>query len=228
LGKAQISGEDTGYKLVGTYVDSPLCWAIVTGAERSEINGVEDLKGKRVGVSRIGSGSYVMSYVLADQRGWLSEGKEPYEVVVAGDFASLRKSVREEGATPAEFFMWEHFTTRKFWENGEVKRIGEIYTPWASWMIAGRDSAKDQLPAFLEGVNMGVRMFQEEKEQAVKHITGTMHYSEADAREWMETVRFADDVRGVKGTTMEDTVSILRKAGVLKGDVKASRLAEAK
>jgi TRAP-type uncharacterized transport system substrate-binding protein len=39
---------------VGTYVESPLRWAISTGKERADINGVSDLKGKRVGVSRIG------------------------------------------------------------------------------------------------------------------------------------------------------------------------------
>jgi hypothetical protein len=31
LGKANIANEQTGYGLVGTYVESPLCWAIVTG-----------------------------------------------------------------------------------------------------------------------------------------------------------------------------------------------------
>ncbi|KAK5166415.1 uncharacterized protein LTR77_007958 [Saxophila tyrrhenica] len=219
LGRAKLAGEDTGYKLSGTYVSSPLCWAIVTGAQRAGINGVEDLKGKRVGVSRIGSGSYVMSYVLADQHGWLEQGKEPFEVVVAGDFASLRKSVREEGATPSDFFMWEHFTTRKYWEEGEVKRIGEIYTPWASWMIASRTSAEKEVPGFLEGVNKGVEMFRGKPEQVVKHITGTMHYSEADAREWMKSVEYPDDVRGVAQETVGNTVNILRKSGVLKGDV---------
>ena len=229
LGKAQTAGQKTGYKLFGTYVTSPLCWAIVTGANREAINSVNDLRGKRVGVSRIGSGSYVMSYVLADQQGWLEQGgQEPYEVVVAGDFASLRKSVREEGATPADFFMWEHFTTRKYWEEGEVKRIGEIYTPWASWMIAAREDVSGNMPAFLEGVNAGVKMFKEDEEGVVKHITGTMHYSEADAREWLQGVRYPGDVRGVEAGTVRDTVSILKKAGVLKGDVDAADMVDGK
>lgn len=53
LGKTNAKGEKSAYKLVGTYVDSPLCWAVSVGA-KSGIKSIEELKGKRVGVSRIG------------------------------------------------------------------------------------------------------------------------------------------------------------------------------
>lgn len=43
-----------GYKIVGHWVDNPLRWAIVTGRNRDNINGVPDLKDQRVGVSRLG------------------------------------------------------------------------------------------------------------------------------------------------------------------------------
>lgn len=54
LGKAQEEGKEAGYQMVGTYVETPLCWAISTGAGREDLGGVEDLRGKRMGVSRIG------------------------------------------------------------------------------------------------------------------------------------------------------------------------------
>lgn len=54
LGKAIAEGKDAGYKLVGTYVETPLCWAISTGANRDDLHDVEQLKGKKMGVSRIG------------------------------------------------------------------------------------------------------------------------------------------------------------------------------
>ena len=41
------------FQLVGTYVESPLCWAISTGARR-DLDDVKHLNGKRIGVSRIG------------------------------------------------------------------------------------------------------------------------------------------------------------------------------
>jgi len=54
LGKAIAEGQaELPYKIVGTYVETPLCWAISTGPNR-KIDGAEELKGKKIGVSRIG------------------------------------------------------------------------------------------------------------------------------------------------------------------------------
>lgn len=203
-----------GYGLVGTYVDSPLRWAISTGANRTDINSVADLKGKKVGVSRIGSGSYVMSYVLADQQGWLNDpSQKAFSAhVPVGKFDALRSAVRD---STADFFMWEHFTTKHYWDNGELKRVGEIYTPWPSWMIAARDPTDTRLQTMAEKINAGVRYYQEHREEAIAHITGTMEYSRADAEEWMKTVEFTQDVRGVDPGVVERTIGILRKGGVL-------------
>ena len=50
--------------MVGTYVETPLCWAISTGAGREDVSGVEDLKGKKIGVSRIGRCVFDYCYLL--------------------------------------------------------------------------------------------------------------------------------------------------------------------
>lgn len=52
--QAQKDPSTDGYKVVGHWVDNPLRWAIVTGRERNEITSARDLKGQRVGVSRLG------------------------------------------------------------------------------------------------------------------------------------------------------------------------------
>lgn len=57
VGKEQIekgADADGGYKVVGQWVETPLRWAIVTGRNRDNIKEVNDLKGGRVGVSRLG------------------------------------------------------------------------------------------------------------------------------------------------------------------------------
>lgn len=212
LGKTNAKKETPAYNLVGTYVDSPLCWAISVGA-KSSINSAEELKGKKVGVSRIGSGSYVMSYVLADNHGWLSSSKSPFEVVPLGDFAALRNGVNE--GQKADFFMWEHFTTKKYYDNGELKRVGEIYTPWPSWMIAAREPQDKRLEVLAEKLNNGVKWFEKQPLESVEHITNTMEYSKEDAEAWLKTVKFSSNVRGVDAEVIEKTIQILQKAGVL-------------
>lgn len=162
-----------------------------------------------------------MSFVLGDQHNWLhpkvsaSDPEPPFPVVVIGDFAALRKSVGIDHSS--DFFMWEHFTTKHFWDNGELKRVGEIYTPWPSWLITARkDVAAEDIAALVEKLNQGVQHYHKNREEAIDYISTTMHYSKEDAQEWMKTVRFADDVRGVKADMVDSTVATLQKAGVLK------------
>ncbi|KAK4971828.1 hypothetical protein LTR66_011420 [Elasticomyces elasticus] len=212
IGKSNSAGKDPAFKLAGTYVETPLCWAISTGGKR-EIGGLGELKGKKVGVSRIGSGSYVMSFVLADQHGWLSsDAKTPFEVVPLGDFKALRGGVN---GNEADFFMWEHFTSKRYFDNGELKRLGELYTPWPSWMIAARDPTDKRLEDLAEKLNKGIVWFNEHRDESVKYIYENLDYSKEDAEEWIKGVKFAENVRGVNPTVVEDTVGVLRKAGVL-------------
>ena len=87
--------KEKGYSIVGSWVKSPLRWAIVTGRNRSDISSVDDLRThRRVGVSRIGSGSHVMAFVLAQQQGWLQQKEAPkndaLDIVPLGPFKDLR------------------------------------------------------------------------------------------------------------------------------------------
>ncbi|MCJ1321789.1 hypothetical protein MMC15_007134 [Xylographa vitiligo] len=204
-----------GYQIVGTYVDTPLCWAISTGRDRA-LEDVDALKGGKMGVSRIGSGSYVMGFVLADTKGWLTTaGDAPFDVVPLQTFARLRDGVNDR---TADFFMWEHFTSKRYYDNGAIKRIGEIYTPWSSWKIVARDAGDERLGAMFESINRGVAYFEGHPDESVRYISTHLDYSEADAREWLKTVGFPKDVRGVSHDTIARTIETLRKAGVIEGN----------
>lgn len=220
--ESREQGQRGGYKIVGTYVETPLCWAISTGAKRSGVTDVSELEGKKIGVSRIGSGSYVMGFVLADSRHWLkAAGDPPFSVVPLQTFAKLREAVNDG---TVDFFMWEHFTSKRYYDNGEIKRIGEIYTPWSSWKIVAREGVleeqKGELEDMFEKVDLGVRYFEEHQEEAVEYISTELDYSAEDAREWLKTVKFAKRVKGVRGETIRTTVETLKKAGVVEGEVR--------
>lgn len=172
-------------------------------------------------MSRIGSGSYVMGFVLADQHGWLPSSTDvaPYsQFVVLDTFEKLRKAVN---SGEADFFMWEHFTSKRYYDSGEIRKVGEIYTPWSSWKIVAstalmKDEKLEERVGFLFGkLDQGIKHFDENKEEAVKYISTELDYSEEDAREWMKTVRFPTHTEGVDPQVVESTVQILRKAGVL-------------
>jgi hypothetical protein len=170
-----------------------------------------------------------MGYVLAEDRGWLlptvgagtsSESASPYsEFVVLNTFQNLRNAVN---SGDADFFMWEHFTSKRYYDSGEIRRVGEIYTPWSSWkIVASTKLAKPngevdaRVEDVLEKLNRGIEHFNGNHEEAVRYISTELDYSEEDAREWLKTVRFPERTQGVDLRVIERTVAILRKAGML-------------
>ncbi|KAI1340917.1 periplasmic binding protein-like II [Xylariaceae sp. FL0016] len=223
LGKEDTPG-DGGYRIVGTYVETPLCWAISTGAKREDITSVASLQGSKIGISRLGSGSQVMGYVLADQQGWLSpsssSSSSPYQdFVILHNFANLRNAVNDG---TAHFFLWEHFTSKRYYDAGEIRRVGEIYTPWSSWKIVAATGLVPEakpdprLMDLFAKLDQGVKYFGEHQDEAVEYISTALDYSEEDAREWLKTVRFASKTEGVNVEVVDSCIGILRKAGVLK------------
>src|SRR5215471_18997266 len=58
-----------GFKIVSLYTESSLIWGIHVPAA-SPIRTVDDLRGRRYAISRRGSGSHLMSFVHARERGW--------------------------------------------------------------------------------------------------------------------------------------------------------------
>ncbi|CUS10567.1 unnamed protein product [Tuber aestivum] len=208
-----IANGNSNFKIAGKYVATPLCWAISTGTQQG-VDHVEKLAGGKLGVSRIGSGSYVMGFVLAQANGWLKEGKEPFEFVVLDDFKGLRDGVN---SGKADGFMWEYYTSKRYYDSNEIKNVGEIYTPWPSWHIV---SSNNLPPAavgpFLEAVNEGIAYFNTHKDEAVGYISTHLDYSKEDAQEWLGTVEFASDVRKVDEKDINETLKVLREAGVVR------------
>lgn len=220
---ADIGKGNTDINIRATYVESPLCWAISTGAHRDEITTATDLKGKRIGISRIGSGSYVMSFVLGLQL----EFPSPYfsEFPILNNFKNLRDSVNKKfvdddgSQKDSDAFMWEHFTLKKYYDNGEIKKIGQIYTPWPSWVVTlHKDVATREISKFLAAVRDGIEYFAQNPDEAVQHISTHLDYSAEDAREWLKTVKFNEQI-GQKqidwATVVENTSKVLKTAGVL-------------
>lgn len=164
-----------------------------------------------------------MGFVLADTKGWLeTPGTPPFEVVPLQTFAKLREAVND---CTADFFMWEYFTSKKYYDNGEIKQIGEIYTPWSSWKIVAANPEDERLTGVFESIDKGVAYFKAHREEAVEYISTNLDYSAEDATAWLETVKFADGVQGVSEVTIGKTIEILRKAGVIEGrDVRADSM----
>ncbi|KAI9354572.1 hypothetical protein DFJ73DRAFT_826965 [Zopfochytrium polystomum] len=154
---ARGEGDTLKYRVVGTYVSTPLTWSVAVSPyrfERGDFNlpsvtsgppmetptipkaegpvpgpqttdwskAVPDrageptlldvLRGSTIGISRFGSGSHIIPFVIASQRGWLRSGEEgvaPFRFKELKNIDGLREGIRD-GSTEA--FLWERFTTK--------------------------------------------------------------------------------------------------------------------
>ncbi len=205
------------YHITSPYTLSPLRWALSTGPHRDDINSVEDLKGKKVGISRFGSGSHIMACVLAHNNGWVDEASLKF--VEVGPFASLREAVN---GGDADFFMWEHFTTKKYFDDGSLKRLGEIVTPWPGWHIATRGPSSDKqvTEKLLPDLRKGILYFEAHKDESVDLICSIMEYSRADAEQWYEEVRFPHRSLHLNHGVIRKAMKILVDAGLPGGENK--------
>lgn len=126
-------------KIVQTYVDTPLIWGIHVGAH-SKFKRLSELEHATVAISRFGSGSHLMAIVNAYNQGWDIDALK-FKVVkdLEGGITALNQG-------EADYFMWEHFTTKPLVDNGTFRRLGDCPTPWPCFVIAIRDEILTKYP----------------------------------------------------------------------------------
>ncbi|WP_435263182.1 substrate-binding domain-containing protein [Tenacibaculum sp. nBUS_03] len=119
-------------KITQTYVKSPLIWGIHVGAN-SKFKKIKDLEHATVAISRFGSGSHLMAIVNAHNNGW-DINTLKFKVV-----GNLQGGIDALTNGDADYFMWEHFTTKPLVDRNIFRRLGDCPTPWPCFVIAVRD-----------------------------------------------------------------------------------------
>lgn len=113
------------------FIKSPLVWGIHIAAN-ARFKYIEEIENARYAISRKGSGSHIMAFVDARNRGW---DCSKIKFVEVGNFeGALRAFENDE----ADLIFWEKYTTLPYVESGQLRRLGECVTPWPCFMVAGR------------------------------------------------------------------------------------------
>ncbi|WP_267740179.1 substrate-binding domain-containing protein [Myroides injenensis] len=130
-------------QILQEYVSSPLRWGIHV-ANQSAFKNIEDLKGKRIAISRYGSGSHLMAIVHAKQMNWdLNQLEFVVINTLDGAIAALHNN-------KADYFMWERFMTQPIVDQKIFRRIGECPTPWPSFVVVARKEFAEQNNALIK------------------------------------------------------------------------------
>ncbi len=142
-------------KILGVYVVSPLNWGIHVPVT-STIQNASDVDNQTFAISRYGSGSHLMAYVMADEQGW-DISKMKFNVI--GDiYGGLWALEHNE----AQAFLWERYTTHPFVEQGKCRYVGDVVKPWPCFVIAVRNEVAEQYSDLLH------EMFQVVNEKALE------------------------------------------------------------
>ncbi len=132
-------------KIIQTFVESPLIWGIHVGA-KSKFKSIDDLEHATVAISRYGSGSHLMAIVNAYNNGWDID-KLQFKVV-----KNLQGGIDALTNGEADYFMWEHFTTKPLVDNDTFRRVGDCPTPWPCFVVAIREEILEQHPEEIKTV----------------------------------------------------------------------------
>lgn len=179
------------YCLAGYWVTSPLVWGIHTHNEMP-VKSLPELQHKIIAISRPGSGSHLMAYLLAKREGWPLENLK-FETV--GNLEGAREALANG---KADYFLWEKFTTKPLVDSGEWQRVGEIPTPWPCFVIAARKSLvqqhKTELGCLFKIVRERAQAFAKQHD-APALVAERYGIQQPDAESWFRDVRWAADDR---------------------------------
>ncbi len=182
-----IAGNDS--KIVQVYVKSPLIWGIHVAA-KSNYKTIADLKGKKVAISRYGSGSHLMSFVNAQNNNWETQNLD-FEIVNTIDGA-----VEALTNGKADYFMWERFMTKPLVDNGTFRRVGDCPTPWSCFVIAVRNELLEREPHIIEQILDIINTTTEEFKQ-IPSIDRTLavKYNQKleDIQEWLSLTHWSQN-----------------------------------
>ena len=175
-------------KILQTYVKTPLIWGIHVAA-KSVFKKVKDLEYATIAISRFGSGSHLMAIVNANNQGW-DVSKLKFKVV-----DNLQGGIDALTNGDADYFMWEHFTTKPLVDSGVFRRIHDCPTPWPCFVVAVRNEVLennfDEVKKVLDIINTENKNFKEIKDLD-KTLANRYEQKLEDIKEWLKITEWND------------------------------------
>lgn len=176
--------------IIKIYVKSPLLWGIhVAGSSKYQT--VNDLENTVAAISRYGSGSHLMAIVNAYTNGFDPDALK-FEVV---DTLHGAIDALTDGA--ADYFMWEHFTTKPIVDTGVFRRVGNIESPWPCFVIAVRNEVLEKEPEAIKTIvniiNDQVDFFKNSKNkpELLKLISDRYNLEFKDVEKWFGLTKWS-------------------------------------
>ncbi len=200
-------------RLVKVWVDSPLTWGIHVAAH-SDIRSIDQVRGRRVAISRYGSGSHLIGIVDALERGW---PVDDMTFVVVDNLDGARDALR---SGDADVFLWEKYMTQPLVDSGEFRRVGVREVPWPAFVVSVRKDVLATRAAEVRDVldiaSRYARNFKR-RASAPRQVADAYGLALRDARAWHAEVRWSSGYRRPSGA-LQKVATALRAQGAIDND----------
>lgn len=190
-------------RIVQEYIATPLQWGIHVSA-KGKYTGIDELSNAKAAISRYGSGSHLMAYVNAQNQGWdLTNLK--FEVInnLDGAIDALTRGA-------ADYFLWEHFTTKPIVDEGTFRRLGDCPTPWPCFVIAATDNFITENPTILKHILEIINLYTGEFKNIPsidKTLSNRYGQQLTDIQEWLSMTRWSQQqLKSDALTTVQKTL----------------------
>ena len=203
-------------QILGSYVNSSLRWSVAI-APNSNFHSVTQLKNARIGISRFGSGSHIMAYVMGLQNGWTQEEINGINLIELMDINGLVNGIKNNAI---DCFLWEVVTTKPYYDAGLAKMLDIVVAPWPAFCLATRKSlSNDTATKFNTVVNSAIHNFVGDfHETGIAQIMKNtkLHYPVAkDIIDWFRKVEYSNDTTMQSTSALRECINALCKAELL-------------
>ncbi|MDI1322465.1 MAG: ABC transporter substrate-binding protein [Algoriphagus sp.] len=205
-------------KIIGFHVKSPLIWGIQIPG-KSPVENLNQIEKPQFLISRMGSGSHLMAFVLAQREGW---NPENLEFKIVGNLDGALAAMNPE--TP-EMFLWEKYTTNPWVISGDLKRIGEVPSPWPCFIIVASDKAISEFGDLVFELRDLVYKASKELQNSPEtpmEIHKAYELELEDVKAWLSQTNWETEPT-IAGKDLEEAMSKMKNLGIIKEKLSLDR-----
>lgn len=182
------------------YVKSPLSWGIHASRNNSQMNNVSDLDltTTTFAISRLNSGSHLMSLILAQDflNYDASNSSSTLKFEMVNDLKGAKIALQKNNGVNDLVFLWEKAMTAPIVKEGVFKRIGVLNTPWPCFILVSRiqsfenSEAKKIYNLLITEIRNQCKRFKNERQASIDFVIKKYGISGDLVEEWFDNLEY--------------------------------------
>lgn len=199
--------------IVQKYIKTPLVWGVHIPFNFN-FSTIEDLKQQKIAISRLGSGSHLMSMLWAKKNNWNFQNNQ-YQIVntIDGAVESLNKK-------ESTIFMWEKFMTKPLVDANIFQRIEDFPTPWPCFVIAVNSIFLEKNEAIIKNILQTINNITanfKKTSNLSNIIANAYNLKKEDVEEWLKITEWSQE--NFNSKEFETIVQELKSVAIINQDL---------